>query len=812
MRHSVLVTLIFLLAFSAYPVTATAPDRQNVSVPLLAVDKQGQPVKNLAPGDLTVTVNGVPIDGFRVIPRSGSEKNVPKNVPGTLYLIFDTALSSRRSTELSRDTARQIIKNAKPGTRIVLLSIDGFRGLGYLGDAKDKPGQLLKLLDTRIKNDNQYDALNKKPDRGGNIFYEYDTTLYRRKCSGFAKAFESLYYLFHTVEPGANREIILFSEGISKERGGITSRQAKDKTSAFYAHYTRKTAGYLAHCGAVVTVVNPLEPIDSGSDQAENDEQNAGATGGPSSATQSLFYITKATRGHYVEGTPLKITKELQAMNEGCHTVTLAIPLKFQGPFHENTSCRLSITPKNKNISVHVQNTIERIKPYSLRPSGQQRFLALNLIAGHSLFRKDRRVHDLKAEKVATHKEKITVHFTLPEHLLNRRLDLLRIWLDENNTFMSMNREGVKYGSANVKIKSKTIEGVRPYLVLIDPKNPESAVFGNNELAGFSPAYVFPVSSFPVPMPDHISSNLNALGPSPDLLGTISAEPQNSGKTAAANDTQVNKDQLKRILNGAAGYCRQMKRSALHFVCDENIWLSFKPKRRKKKVLSKTYLCQYQLISFKGKVKERRRLYNKDGLTVTKNTIGTNNVPFLSRRVFFGPIALLSRAHQPAFKYRFLGYEYDKKKRRTLAVVEAFPYDEKGSANTAADAYSPYKSTVYGKVWIDTSDFSVVKILANPRSILSDKAIKALQEKFNGVLSLWVEAEFDSKYRELRFPSKVTILERYHRPRVKYRWWKGKYREIQVKPRESDYWRRSLTVYNYKDYRFFSVDTDVIYD
>ena len=120
-----------------------------------------------------------------------------------------------------------------------------------------------------------------------------------------------------------------------------------------------------------------------------------------------------------------------------------------------------------------------------------------------------------------------------------------------------------------------------------------------------------------------------------------------------------------------------------------------------------------------------------------------------------------------------------------MVVIEALPKDP---GETAA---------IYGTLWIDTEDFSILKIEADPRSIKGYEALKKLATKLRTRLHLSLEIDFNRQQKGIRFPTKISFLENYKGGRL-----------ISMN-QGSKGWERTRTEFVYSDYRFFNVQTDV---
>ena len=102
-------------------------------------------------------------------------------------------------------------------------------------------------------------------------------------------------------------------------------------------------------------------------------------------------------------------------------------------------------------------------------------------------------------------------------------------------------------------------------------------------------------------------------------------------------------------------------------------------------------------------------------------------------------------------------------------------------------------SNLYGRIWVREDDFSIVKIEWEQESIQNYELIEEFAKKLLAKPALEFLAEYAFEKNGIRFPSKCTITEAYQRKR------EGRF-------------TRSKTTITYKDYKFFTVETEVKYD
>jgi hypothetical protein len=90
-----------------------------------------------------------------------------------------------------------------------------------------------------------------------------------------------------------------------------------------------------------------------------------------------------------------------------------------------------------------------------------------------------------------------------------------------------------------------------------------------------------------------------------------------------------------------------------------------------------------------------------------------------------------------------------------------------------------------------------LKIEADPKSIRGYAALKELATKLRTRLHLSLEIDFDRRQKGIRFPTQIRFLEKYKGGRVIYT------------NQGSKGWERTRTEFDYSDYQFFNVQTDV---
>lgn len=250
---------------------------------------------------------------------------------------------------------------------------------------------------------------------------------------------------------------------------------------------------------------------------------------------------------------------------------------------------------------------------------------------------------------------------------------------------------------------------------------------------------------------------------------------------------------LDRILMGAAKYCQSLKEASFHYICKEEINERYERLRVKRKVnrftkqnrkvVKNNYLYDYQMIKTNQKIIEKRKLIK--GKDNSKNHIPDLNIQsFLNQRPVLGPIGLLLEERQRFYNYQFV--KYTKLDGKRVAVIKSTPKE-----NVITDY-------IYGKIWIDLDDYSVIKIITDPESIACYQWIKRLAE-FLKCEPLVTHVTLYKKIHEgIRYPSKVSIAEIYRGGLLSQHF-------------RAKGWIRSKIQYSYSDYKFFNISLKVDY-
>jgi VWFA-related protein len=767
-------------------------------VPVFAVDKDGSPVSDLQPGDIQVRLNGREIPAFTLFKRSftvtkqGKDRARPQQLPikknKVLFLLFDQVLSSETSTRDAKVIAKKIIKDAEEDTRFVVMTIDAFSGLLYIGEGSaDNKDYLLNMIERKVKRkrNKRYIPLEDFVSGSGGyepddmpFFFESVGKWVKRKNMGFFSAFETLCLFLNSIED--NKFIYLFSEGLSSTIIQKSSRNVGGEQGPYY-HYFKNAANSLSRSGAMIFIINSTGML-----------QYSTLTSSLS-GKDTLHLLATESGGTYLEGTHEKIVERLENMHRAYYEISFPdIPLL------KGTIRKVSITPKRKGIKIHSLRTLEKRKHYIQMNSLEKEILVLNLVTqpDNSLIRSTISAYNARVDKTKKDKKGVTYTIKLPPGYLQQQIDLYKVWLAVNDQGLArlekMEKESLYPRKDRVKIQFQLTPGTK------DKKQEQE----KKEIEGETETYFVLVNRGPEPARACVHG-MELYEEDPEL---IAEEKKKLAKEQKKGEI-ISKEEMAGILQGAAHYCQKLKQSAFHFYCREKVLETRKTindsvergriSYLRRRVINRTpeeiyrmgytqvknYVFGYRLIKQGDRIiEERDWISSGDNVKVKRDQVVKTNA-FFSEKAVFAPITILDPTRQDRYNFQFI--RFDERNGRPAAVIEALP---KNPAETAA---------IYGTLWIDKEDFSILKIKANPQSIKSYKLLKDLALKLRTRLHLSLEIDFDRQQKGIRFPTKISFLEKYKGGRI-----------ISTN-RAPNGWERTRTRFVYSDYRFFSVQTDV---
>jgi|GEM_PF-1117437 len=807
-------------------------------VPVFAIDNSRNPITDLQPEDIEIRVNNQPVTNFLVFKRTFStteKKEEPGPGPQTppavvttqeeappilkkklVFLLFDVTLSSETSTRKSKTIAVEMIKKIKEDAVFFLLTIEPFTGLRFIcGPISDK-NQMMNQIDRKIiprKNERFVDmskftggsfspmddggvrmpALSSHPERsfshmddgGGAMDPEAVASFYQRKNESFFYGINSLCLILDSFDD--NKFLYLFSEGLSN-----ALRKSVRGGESYYFSRFQQVSQKLGKSGTVLFIINTLGVADPSQLMTEKyRELNLGSE--PDSAFTkeeefsgeiSLRYMAKESGGKYIEGENTQIVETIDNMNHAYYEIF------FQDiPGIKSPNRSISIKSKQNEIEIHTINTLALRKNYLDMSPLEKELFAFNLAADNPMTHKEMKIQHACVTKIDTGKKSIQYHITLPNDFLKRPFDLYKIWINNEDTEQEValiEKETINPQKNKIKIECITPKKIEetnktwPYFVLIDPKENSAVV---------------------------------------RVIGDRWIEPE---ETLAQNEPShktetIPDEEFKRLMDGAALYSEKLKTSALHYLCREeitDIYTPFDPYSMRRSNAGipidqgineifgastlgrygrsevKKHIFDYRLLKKGDDIKEDRELIKSSDIPPQYQSINKDQVikptAFMTEKAVFAPITMLDRSRQPLYIFRFL--KYDDLKNRKCAVIKVIPRN------------STTIKGVYGTIWLDTQDFSLLKIEVAPQSIINYPKLQEAAIKITSKLFLSLEMDFFEIRQGVRFPTEVRMIEKYKGGRTVSNAY------------SSSGWERVKTIFTYSQYQFFNIQTDVTYE
>jgi len=252
------------------------------------------------------------------------------------------------------------------------------------------------------------------------------------------------------------------------------------------------------------------------------------------------------------------------------------------------------------------------------------------------------------------------------------------------------------------------------------------------------------------------------------------------------------------ILKKTSEYCRRLENAALDFVCLEEIHekidlsrdfvsqLSTSPERiyHSERVImpdrwvENRYLYDFQFTRRDNKVKEQRILLQENGRKKNEPNAELRTQVFHFENILFGPIWLLKKEYQKFYEYNIIKEEL-LNGLRTIVIL--------------AESKEPFETKIHsGKIWLSVDNFGILKIEWKPQSFGNYQTIEKRAERYRAQPAIKSISEYGFEKNGIYFPSRDYTEEAYVTK-------KGKK------------FIRSKTAVTYSNYKFFTVETEVIY-
>lgn len=237
---------------------------------------------------------------------------------------------------------------------------------------------------------------------------------------------------------------------------------------------------------------------------------------------------------------------------------------------------------------------------------------------------------------------------------------------------------------------------------------------------------------------------------------------------------QADPARLAAILKKSEDYCRKLENAALDFVCLEQVT----ELTRHFSLKTDVYLYDYQFIRKNQETKEKRNLIAVNGKKKDIQDSPLQTVVFRYENVLSGPVGLLSESWQAYHVYQLIGE--GAVNREKAVVIDVTPKPEF------------IKPHCYGRVWIREKDGAVLKIAWDPKSIGNFQSVAEWAKAREAESQITAFSEYGLEKNGLRFPSRNYTQNAY------------------IKKEGQKFVSAEINIL-YKNYRFFTVETEIRY-
>jgi len=247
---------------------------------------------------------------------------------------------------------------------------------------------------------------------------------------------------------------------------------------------------------------------------------------------------------------------------------------------------------------------------------------------------------------------------------------------------------------------------------------------------------------------------------------------------------EIDQTRLPKILEEVAAYCRVFSSASLNYVCLEQVTeLIYRPYRKLPRAsydpLYTTqrhhFIYDYQLIQKDYDINEQRILIEENGTKANIKDAPLKVDRFHYKHIILGPL-LMDEYWQEFHDYRII--ERDRLKKEPCFVIEAVP-----KSAISGDH-------LFGKFWISERDFKVWRMEWNQESVDNYEQIEETAKMLKARPQVKLILEMGVEEKGIRFPSQYAQRENYV----------NKQGALLI---------RSETTVNYKNYKFFTVETEV---
>ena len=265
-----------------------------------------------------------------------------------------------------------------------------------------------------------------------------------------------------------------------------------------------------------------------------------------------------------------------------------------------------------------------------------------------------------------------------------------------------------------------------------------------------------------------------------------------------APPARTDQSRLASVLKGGREYCRRLETAALNFVCLEEASERIDLSRDGKAIVvnpsdiysrasqlsrippaglvkKNSYSYDYQFIRKAGQIKEKRVLLSINGKKAQEKDADSRTEAFRYADILLAPIQLLDERFSDFYAYRL--------------VREDASNGEKAWVLEVSPRLSVVENYLGGTLWLRQSDYGILRIDWDPATFGRYESIRRRAKEQNVEPRVTSYSEFGFEKNGIRFPSLDFTEEGYL----------GK---------DGKRFVRAVTTVVYKNYRFFTVETE----
>lgn len=478
-------------------------------VPIFAVDARGNPVYDLAPEELELNVNGVPVtiadfqryafEDIQEIEKTVSTKRKERNkrpikrTDRVVFIILDSIYNSHYGFRRSKKIAEDLIRNGPPGDNFVLLQNTPAGGLSYIASSETDREEIYKKLrkmnmphekwSRDIFQSREYDQFTDFGLRDAastsrslkllqNQQLEVERMRYQNQIKYFSRSLVQLKYALNTITKP--KIVFLISEGIAKGAFNASFEEAEPEWGKNYSvlmkpektvkdqaialntrqyKYLMDVVKAINRGGSVLYAINPA--------RVKHDSENIGDL--------SLMTLSGESGGTYFAGSDIETVVEEIRKNTAAY-----YELIFSLSSVATEKMEIDVRCSRPGVKIRTLNHAEQEKAYAYMEPLRKKLFALDVVNSGNWSRIVGKVVRINPLKTVTRKEGKNVFYLaaipLPKKMQNQELDIFSLSIHQESQKVDI-RLITKKLKDKVNLKLQAREKHRLYFVIVEPRN-----------------------------------------------------------------------------------------------------------------------------------------------------------------------------------------------------------------------------------------------------------------------------------------------------------------------------------------------------